>query len=240
MDEIDLSKLNIEQVVEIDAEYQQLTEHQCVHTLEDGSRCRHYALSGNVKCHTHNRNVPIGVKAKTRYGKTLPPSMVDAYIESLADTKMLELRSEIALIDARMSMMLSSMEQGGTSVDAWKRIAKIMNELVSIYESGSDITPQINDLIETVKQGAGEIEAWDNILKLIAERRKLAESERKHLVEQQTTMSIDEAHALIIYLQNSVRMRVSENVEEITARRILTQIAKDLSRVIARESGLVV
>lgn len=91
-----------------------------------GRVCSNWAMS-NGRCRMHGGSTPSGIASPHfrhgRYSKVLAGGMLTAFQESLADPDLLELQREIALVDARVSKLLSSRPTG----QAWDEIAGLID-----------------------------------------------------------------------------------------------------------------
>src|SRR5690606_19849988 len=81
-----------------------------------GERCKNAAVNGFTVCRMHgagSKGKPGGRPIKHgRYSKHLPERLAGKYAEAQADERLLELRDEIALLDARLGELLGSLDAG--------------------------------------------------------------------------------------------------------------------------------
>jgi hypothetical protein len=75
-----------------------------------GEQCRRRAVAGMRVCTVHGGLTPRGaasVHFKTgRYSRYLPARLLDKYEDAGTDPRLLELREDIALLDARIAQLL--------------------------------------------------------------------------------------------------------------------------------------
>lgn len=85
----------------------------CGAKLKNGTgHCRRSPVTGRSRCHVHGGATPRGIASPHflhgRYSKALPVQLAATYEQARRDPELLNLRDEIALIDARMSELLHS------------------------------------------------------------------------------------------------------------------------------------
>jgi len=186
-----------------------------------GERCKARAVIGSPKCYHHGGRTPKGIASpnfKTgRHSKYLPADLMGRYSEAIADGELLNLRSEIALLDALITENLSAL-QVGESAEFWdaaldqvilcRRAYKSEN-----YASLEQSLDELEALCDTRRlHFAAEKEVRDKV----DQRRKLVESERKRLIEMQQTVTSEQALLLMSALLDAVRRNVND-VSTLTA-----------------------
>lgn len=87
---------------------------QCGARTRSGRPCPTPPVVGRQRCRMHGGATPRGIASphfKTgRYSRDLPTRLAARYAAALRDPKLLELRAEIALMDTRISDLLSQLE----------------------------------------------------------------------------------------------------------------------------------
>ena len=166
-----------------------------------------------------------------RYSKDLPTRLAGKYEEAQADTELLNLRSEIALVDARTGELLQQI-QTGESGRIWEAVGKVNKNLSLSIQAGDAIWMKecLGELNELVSAGQRDYSVWHEISKNIEQRRKLVESERKRLVEMQQMITIERAMLLVAAIVDVVR----ENVRDA---KTLQSISTDITRLVSVDAG---
>lgn len=196
-----------------------------------GGTCKQPALA-NGRCRYHGGKTPGGIASphfKTgRYSKFLPARLADRYHESLTDPDLLELRSEISVLDARMSELIGRIDTGESGA-AWMT-AKIAlqhyQEARLDGEKGKEIEA-MQELESVLERGLADTAIWSEIAMMTEQRRKLVESERKRLVDMQQVITSDRAMLLIGAVVDIIRRNVTD-------RRMLSGINHELTLLLNR------
>jgi hypothetical protein len=183
---------------------------KCGAKKRDGSKCPQPAMP-NGRCRIHGGKTPTGIASANfkhgRYIKTLPLHLADRYRESLADPDLISLRDEIALLDTRISDVLSRVDTGGSGA-MWENLESLLRRYRKAKEE--DKPSALADLGFAIQHGTGDYTAWSEIREMIQERRKMAASERGRLVDMQKMMTSEQAMALIAAVVDIVRTCVSD------------------------------
>lgn len=172
----------------------------------------------NGRCRMHGGTSRVGnmhPNFKTgRYSSELPVRLAARYEESLNDSEMLSLKSEIALVDARLQELLSNVDEGGAT-PIFKEIAdcwKVYNAAVRSKDTGRIYEAQTN-LDAAVKAGKSESSTWAEIDRLLETRRRLAISEAKLTLTLGAAVPIEKVNIMIGYILALVNARVSNREE---------------------------
>lgn len=198
----------------------------CGAKTKGGSPCKTSPME-NGRCRLHGGATPRGLaNPNTKHGrwsKDLPTRLAAKYQQAKSDEQLLELRDELAVVDVRLSDLLSGVDAGGAS-ETWRELSR----MVAAYKSaGEDERPAMLDSIfATVKRGARDWQRWEDVFKAIERRTRLAESERKRLVEMQQMMTSDQAMTLLAAVVDTVRKHVTDP-------NALRGISADITRLVA-------
>jgi hypothetical protein len=198
-------------------------------------QCRNHAIKGLEVCRMHGGKTPRGPSSANykdgRHSRFLPSRMFAAYRAAGLDPKLMELRQEIALLDARMIDVLKRVDTGEAGSiwielqAAWARLGREQARGdVETYKMAFD------DVGRLVTRGVGDTAAWREIGKLIDQRRKLVESEQRRLTLAHEVLSRDQALALVGQVVDIFRRHVSD-------RDILNAIALDMQALGHRGNG---
>ena len=208
---------------------------QCAATVyKTGKQCQRKAVTGKRVCQVHGGATPSGLASphfKTgRYSKHLPSRLAAQYIAAESDPRLLELRDEVALTDARLADLLARVDTGESGA-LWQSLQALRMEVIACKRAGDSVgqTVALNALLDTVGQGHADYRAWAEIGGVIEQRRKLVESERKRLVEMQQTLTVERAMLLIGAISGVIKAHVHD-------RTTLAAIGRDIESIISADA----
>lgn len=196
-----------------------------------GEQCKAPAMQGKSVCHIHGGKSPGGIASPSlvtgRYSKYLPLRLHERYAEALADGHLIALREEISLLDSRLADVLSRVDTG-ESGEMWKTVQGLMRDVDKAKDE--DRQDALADLRFAITAGCQDWAAWEEVRSLIEQRRKLAETERKRLVDEQQMIQVDQAVLLIGRVAAIIRQHVTDPLT-------LATIADELRKLVNRQSG---
>jgi len=140
-----------------------------------------------------------------RYSKSLPDRLAGRYTEALSDSKLLELRDEVALTDARLNELLRHLDGGKSAQDAYA-------ELMRAIDSGDSerLRHAAKEMGCAIRAGLGDHTTWRDVGEMVDQRRRLVESEHKRLVAMQQMITSEQAMVLLAVITNTVRKHVTD------------------------------
>jgi hypothetical protein len=122
-------------------------------------------------------------------------------------------------MDVRIGELLERLETTDTKA-AWSLIRGATSKLFSLYNSLSiglsvtDIAATIEDcankLSDALESKKADIEVWEQILGTVEQRRKLAETERRRIVDSGKYLTLQEANAMTAFVIDTVLKNVSD------------------------------
>jgi hypothetical protein len=195
-------------------------------------QCRRHATPGRRVCHIHGGKSPIGpahYKHRTgRYSKFLPSRMAAVYDDVRNDPKLLELRDDIATVDARIIDLLQRVETGEAG-SLWREALGVMATFRAEQriQSVEGMTRAFIELERVIQQGADDYAVWDEILQLMEQRRKLCLAEQRRATRACEQMSAEQAMMLMRVLVGIVKKHVPDQAA-------LGGIASDIQALIHR------
>lgn len=197
--------------------------------------CRKAPLSGRNRCKLHGGASPRGIASASykhgSYSKDLPSKLAERYLDAMTDDELLSLRSDIALLQTRVSDQLSNFSEGGTG-ELFVQACEIYNDLIKALGREDQVESQhlLSELGKTLKQGSKEHFTWQGIEETLEKKRKLSDSERKRLVDLKQMVTVEELMIVTGALVDSVRRHVSDQ-------QALVHISNDL-RELLQDRGL--
>jgi hypothetical protein len=158
--------------------------------------------------------------------------MRERYLQAEQDGELLALRRDLAMIDARLVDVLSRVDTG-ESGHLWRRLLEAKRAFMSARrtQDAALITQTMDDLLDLINPGYLDYAAWEDVLKLVRDRKSLAESERKRLVQMQQVVTSEQAMGLVQALVESVRSHVHDE-------HALRAVAADVARLVAGRPDL--
>lgn len=207
----------------------------CGAKTRSGTPCQRPPLKGRTRCKLHGGASPVGIaspqfKDGTR-SKYMPARLLETYRQSLEDPELLELRSDIALTDARLVDLLKRADTGEAGA-VWRKARVTLNQFKTARAKGDveGMTQHLYTLEQVIEQGATDSATWYEIFGVLEQRRKLVESERRRLVDMQQMITAENAMTLVASLAAIVRRHVTDQ-------RILAAISNDLVSIVNHQSG---
>ena len=200
-----------------------------------GQQCRRRAVDGMKVCQVHGGATPRGIASPHykdgRYSKVLPTRLAARYMEAQRDPALLELREDVALLDARLADLLARVDTGESGA-IWQSLAAARKEAIDAKQAGKqeEQAKALNTIMQLISQGHADYRAWGEVGAVLEQRRKLVESERKRLVEAQQTLTVEKAMLLIGAIGGIIKAHVSD-------RTTLSKISADISALTTLEAG---
>lgn len=161
-----------------------------------------------------------------RYSKDLPTRLASRYDQARTDPFLLELRDEIGVIESRLSELLQRIDSG-ESWDAWQRAQDAYMELQKNRDNVQQFQHWYFQLGQIIQKGIADYHTWMDIGVQMDRKQRLVESERKRLVEQQQTMTSEQAMLLFQALFKAVATHVGD-------RQTRAAIQADFERLVDR------
>jgi hypothetical protein len=197
-------------------------------TRHGTGRCGSWPVKGRNRCRMHGGKTPVGTACKHfrsgRYSAYVPARLRARYEQAQADAELLSLRSEVALVDARLAELLSRVDSG-ESGQLWADLKKAHQEF-TVAKRGQDVARMRTALARVehlIDRAVDDHQAWAEIAELLEQRRRLAESEQKRLVSLQQMMHVEDALLLVRRLSDIITVHIAD-------RKILSAILVDMQQ----------
>jgi len=186
---------------------------------QTGKRCRRHATPGRSVCRMHGGKSLSGVDSprfKTgRYSRYLPDRLVERHEEALNDAESMRLDDEIALVNTKLQDVLERLHQDGEGPGAWQQLRDAhqrLEQAVARDDANATHTGLVM-LGEAIAGGRDESTAWRMILELIEQRRRLVDTERKRLLDEDQVITVDRLMVLVGALVDIIRRNVASREE---------------------------
>lgn len=171
-----------------------------------------------------------------RYSKNLPTRLMATYKERLADTNILALNDDLALLDARLEDVLAKVDTGETG-ETWaallsavhefeeaERAARSTDNAVKRAEWTHDREEAMRTIIVLCQAGMADYTAWNEVKHILEQRRKSVETETRRRVLMQQLMTAEQATLMQAAVLDIIKRNVSD-------RPTLAAIAADFGRL---------
>jgi hypothetical protein len=165
-------------------------------------RCRKHAIRGREVCRVHGGRTPRGPASVHwkggRYSRHLPARLAAQYEVAARDPKLTELKSDIALVDARIIDLLQRVDTGEAGI-VWRQAQAAMAafEREQARQNVDGMKLALEQVQRLMTHGAEDYAVWEEISELIEQRRKLCDSESKRLVMLQQMLTVEQAMLLL-------------------------------------------
>jgi hypothetical protein len=182
---------------------------------QTGERCKRHTAEGRTVCYYHGGKIPRGIALPQtttgKYSKHLPTRMLAAYEASQRDPELLGLSEEVNVTDAFLVDLHDRMTAHDT--DSWR-----MTLLATLYafkdanlaKDADAARASLNKLESLIVNGATPAQCRAEIRHWQDHRRKLAESERKRLIDMQTMVTAEQVTLLVRSLTGVIREHVTD------------------------------
>lgn len=179
----------------------------------------------------HRGNATKGIAAPNfkhgRYSKSLPLRLAARYQEALADPDLLSVRSETALLVSRLEEQLGQLDRGESGA-LWDDLRRARQDLIAAKAAGNTMEQAValNEILVLIDRGAREQDQWREIRSTIQDRTRVAESERKRLVEMHQVITIERMLVLVGALSSAI-------LEEIPDRALCARLLDRFDRALS-------
>lgn len=178
---------------------------------EPPSYCQNAPAKDRTRCRLHGGSTPRGLAHPNYQGrgytKDLPARLLERLVEGIDDPELTSLRTEIALLDARMGELVEGLDEIGAT-EAWASVLEQSGRLERLIQN-----PEV-DGQEVVLAGIAKKlkdacdiehttrETWKEVYTLIDRRRRTTNVELKREENEELTMKHQQAmHFFAILIQ---------------------------------------
>lgn len=201
-----------------------------------GEQCKRSAVVGREVCAVHGGKSPKGAASalfKTgKYSKYLPARMLAAYESSLNDPQLLDLKQSVALIDARLTDLLSRVDSGESGA-LWMAVVGTYNHLRKTYRGGDhvQIMKAFAVMDEVINKAIDDYAAWGEIGQLLDARRKHVETQQRVELQGERAVPAEQLMTFMGAVLHLIQTSVSSQQEK-------QRIADGIDRLITTRSTI--
>jgi hypothetical protein len=188
---------------------------RCGAKKRNGQPCRQWPIKGRTRCRLHGGKSRLGAGASSfvhgRYSKSLPTRLAAHYEAAAHDPRLLELRDEIATVDARIIDLLQRVDRGESGAlwrEAQAAMTKFRQEQAKNHVEGMRLA--LMEAERLILEGAGDYAGWGEIQDLIEQRRKLCDSENRRLVQAHEMITSAQAMVLLSQVVAAIQRHVTD------------------------------
>jgi hypothetical protein len=187
---------------------------KCGAKTRNGGSCTQPAMP-NGRCRMHRGGAKKGVEHPNfkhgLYAKSLPLRLAARYDAALADPDLLGMRRETALMASLLDDALARLDSGETGT-LWMELGKAWAAVQAARASGDKdkLRNALADVGVLIERGASDAAAAREIRGVILDKARVAESERKRLVEAHQVITVERLMALVGALSSAILEEVPD------------------------------
>jgi hypothetical protein len=204
-----------------------------------GEPCKNSPIRGRNRCKFHGGSSPRGLAhPRTKHMKysrdIVSRELAERYEQASNDESLLELRDEIALIQARIADMLKNVESGDTQ-KSWVELQKAYDDFAQANRSNNPelAAKSINKIGRIITKGVSQHQSWRELMSTMNVEKKLIESERKRLQEMKQMMTAEQAMGMLTFVVSVFKKRTYEIISGDDSKRLLAAVSQDISEYIS-------
>lgn len=190
--------------------------------------CAGYPIAGRTRCRFHGGKTLIGADSPSYKGrglsKSLPTRLFEQYNRSLNDADVLNMTPEIALLEARLTDLLSKVsDQPG--FELWNKVKTAYAKFRSASRE-AEVRKALFELDRVITAGYIEASTWAEIKSLIEQLRKLKHTEKERRKDAETIITEHQFRTIMGYIINSIQTRVKDKDTKMALMADITLLAR--------------
>jgi hypothetical protein len=180
-----------------------------------GERCKKDAVIGFDVCHIHGGKTPVGIASphttSGRWSKHLPQGLIAAHDDLKDDPEIMSIRQDIRLLDTLLIANLKKLDSN-ESGEAWQLILKAIDAAEYAYDDDNlaGMSKAFKGMRDIVQQRIAHYATEEEIRSKLEQRRRMVETEKKLMLQDERAISVEKAMLLISVLLDSVKRNVSD------------------------------
>jgi hypothetical protein len=131
------------------------------------------------------------------------------YDRAITDEELMSLRSDIAVLDARITDLLARADSG-ESGRLWRQLAAQMRA-VDVSVDPESAKAAMTKLQQIIQDGDADWMLWDEIREALLSRERLVRSERKRLVEAKLVIPLEQAQLMMAIFVDAAKEAVGHD-----------------------------
>lgn len=190
-----------------------MNKHRCGAKTRSGNPCTNSPVTNRTRCRMHGGASLAGPAHPSykhgKHSKVLPQRMRADYDRAIADEELMSLRSEIAVIDARINDLLTRADSG-ESGRLWRQLSAQM-QAVDAARNPETVEREMTKTRQLIHAGDADGALWDEIREAVLTRERLVRSERKRLVEARLLISVEHAQLAMAMFVDAAKEAVGND-----------------------------
>jgi hypothetical protein len=189
-------------------------------------------MRGKTVCYHHGGKSLAGRDSPSfktgRFSKYLPDRLAEKYQEALSDPELISLNNELALVDSQLTTQLEQWHETGMNSGGWERARNLFRDFRRHTNAGEHARAldDLESLRILLDEANENVTAWKFVGELIEQRRRLVETERKRLSDEDHAVAIDKLVLFMAALLDIIRRRIPDE-------QIQREIANDVRVLMA-------
>ena len=192
----------------------------------------------NGRCNKHGGGSLRGVSSPSfRTGlrsKYASGRLATRLSESLQDSELISIRDDVALADTRIKDMLEILSEGGLGPAEWAQLRGQVRRLRQALEmpdddqrkpSRDEIMAILKDIEDIATRGVEEGRAWSSVLDLAERHAKLAEAERRRMIDAGQMLSLEKLLAIQAAFVEIIRSEIGDQPQ------VLANISRRMAQI---------
>jgi len=206
-------------------------------------QCERLAVKGLDCCTTHGAKSLKGAASPTfehgRYSKYVPKALAGRIEEALTDPELLNLSDDIAVANARVTMLLEELHGAG-GIESWDRLGDLYALLVSAMRTGdvATITENLNSMGEIIQDARADHRTWGRIQGAQDHKIRIVNSEHKRRIDMEMLLGRDELIMIIDRLYDIFIYSLQRHITDGSIyRSILSDASQEIRRLVSGDVG---
>lgn len=202
----------------------------CGAKRRNGQPCKKPGMA-NGRCATHGGKVARGTAHYNykdgRWSSYAPTGLATKFEESMNDDRLMEIRKDVALVDARIKELLENLTSGESGT-VWKRLQDAAKMVQAAVKAGDNATLQtmLPALLKTISQGSKDFHVWRDLSDQIDRRARLVSMEYARLVKMEQVITTERAMSIMTavtqivmrhVIDPTIRFAISQDIRAIVS-----------------------
>lgn len=179
-------------------------------------------MQGREVCYMHGGKTPRGIASphykhgrNTPWANILPKHLTDAFHASFTDPKLLSLRKDIALTDARIAELLAALVREDAPL-TWEQLVNAKADFYKAQGSKNVGASKValDAIMRLIDQGADDVDKWAELRQAQEHKRKLTETEWKSKTALARVLTMEQFANFLEAFKSAIITKVSSRTEQ--------------------------
>lgn len=188
---------------------------RCGARTRDGGTCDNPPMKERTRCRMHGGATPRGLASPHhkhgRRSRALPQHLLDRYEDALADSELLSIREDVALLTALIDDKLAqwaNSNQGPNWQDVFNQIDMIVGSFRVWDWTRSEA--ELRSLASLVSERRNEAVVIDEVRSLMDQRARLAVQEHRRMIDLDQVLTVEQVMTIASALAAIVKEEVPD------------------------------